>query len=240
MRKSSRHGKRCRPLSCATSFRHQLSALKFAAHYAPFSTLIPISEADALDPTTRRFLAAIEVLTVGQCQYLAKPWRVDHDASRALTQAVAKSKHLHIEVAVAIAALNTIPSRLAGDPGWAAVRTAVHGGRVLSRRAELAKSEVTLLWVPLQAVFPLGALERGGRDKSAGTRVRAAVTKAIETIKPQKATPAPPPRAPAQYGPNSGEVAAFVKAVVELTPIQWLRVLDRRQACSIAGSSWRA
>ena len=213
----------------ALVLRHQLSALKFAAHYAPFSTLIPISEADALDPTTRRFLAAIEVLTVGQCQYLAKPWRVDHDASRALTQAVAKSKHLQIEVAVAIAALNTIPSRLAGDPGWAAVRTAVHGGRVLSRRAELAKSEVTLLWVPLQAVFPLGALERGGRDKSAGTRVRAAVTKAIETIKPQKATPAPPPRAPAQYGPNSGEVAAFVKAVVELTPIQWLRVLDRRQ-----------
>jgi hypothetical protein len=212
----------------ALVLRHQLSALKFAAHYAPFAALIPISEADALDPTTRRFLSGIEGLTSGQCQYLAKPWRLDHDASRALTQAVAKNRHPHIEVAVALAALNTIPSRLAGDAGWAAVRTAVHGGRVLSRRAELAKNEVTLLWAPLQAVFPLGALERGGRDKGAGTRVRAAVTKAIETIKPQKAPPAPP-KAPARYGPNSAEVAAFVKAVVELTPIQWLRVLDRRQ-----------
>jgi hypothetical protein len=213
----------------ALVMRHQLPALKFGAHYAPFAALIPISETDALDPTTRRYLAAIEGLSVGQCQYLAKPWRVDHDASRALTQAVAKSRHSHIEVAVALSALNTIPSRLAGDAGWAAVRTAVHGGRVLSRRAELAKNEVTLLWAPLQAVFPLGALERGSRNKDAGTRVRAAVNKAIETIKPTKATPAPPPRAPAPYGPNSGEVAAFVKAVVELTPIQWLRVLDRRQ-----------
>ena len=59
--------------------------------------------------------------------------------------------------------------------------------------------------------------------------MRAAVTKAIETIKPPKTAPAPPPKAPAPYGPNSGEVAAFLKAVVELTPIQWLRVLDRRQ-----------
>jgi hypothetical protein len=213
----------------ALVMRNQLPALKFGAHYAPFATLIPISEADALDPTTRRYLAAIHELTVGQCQYLAKPWRVDHDVSRALTQAVAKNRHAHIEVAVALAALNTIPPRLAGDAGWAAVRTAVHGGRVLSRRSELAKDEITLLWAPLQAVFPLGALERGSRSKGTSTRVRAAMTKAIETIKPPKATQAPPPRAPAPYGPNSGEVAAFVKGVVDLTPIQWLRVLDRRQ-----------
>jgi hypothetical protein len=209
--------------------RHQLSALKFAAHYAPFAALIPVLEADALDPTTRRFLAAIEGLSADQCEFLSRPWRLDHAASRALQQSVAKSRHLDIEVAVALAALTAIPSHLAGDAGWAAVRTAVHGGRVLSRRAELAREEITVLWAPLQAAIPLGALERGARDKDARTRVRAAVTKAIETIKPPRVAALPPPKASAPYGPNSGEVAAFVKAVVELTPIQWLRVLDRRQ-----------
>src|SRR5258708_38133862 len=36
-------------------------------------------------------------------------------------------------------------------------------------------------------------------------------------------------RADAAYGPNTVEVAAFVKAIPELSAIQWLRVLDRRQ-----------
>jgi hypothetical protein len=208
--------------------RQQLSALKFAAHYAAFAALIPISEPNALDPTTRRFLTAIEGLSAEKCQTLAKPWRIDHDASRALQQAVAKSRHQNIEVAVALAALNAIPAHLAGDAGWAAVRTAVHGGRVLGRRGELAKEELTLLWVPLQAAIPFGSLERGARGEGAGTRVRAVVTNVMESIKPPKPTIVPP-RAPAPFGPNSGEVAVFVKGVVELTPIQWLRVLDRRQ-----------
>src|SRR5439155_479395 len=118
----------------ALVLRHQLSALKFAAHYAPFAALVPVADAEALDPTTRRFLAAIENLTAEQCDVLARPWRLDHDASRALLQAVAKSRQLNIEEAVALAALNAIPAHLTGDAGWAAVRTAVHGGRVLSRR----------------------------------------------------------------------------------------------------------
>ena len=209
--------------------RHQLSALKFAAHYAAFAALIPISQADALDPTSRRFLTAIEGLSAERCQTLAKPWRLDADASRALQQAVAKSRHQNIEVAVALAALNAIPAQLPGDLGWAAVRTAVHGGRVLSRRAELGKEDLTLLWAPLQAAIPFGSLERGARGQGAGTRVRAVVTKAMESIKPARPAPAAPPKASAPFGPNSGEVAAFVKGVVELTPIQWLRVLDRRQ-----------
>ena len=207
--------------------RHQLPALKFAAHYAPFARLIPVSEADALDPTTRRFLAAIEGLSVAQCEMLSKPWRLDHDASRALTQAVAKSRHLNIEEAVALSALSTIPATLSGDAGWAAVRTAVHGARVLSRRSELSSDEVAILWAPLQPAIPLKTLEKGKGHK--GTGVRAAVTKAIETFRPPKVAPVPTPRAPAPYGPNSGEVAAFLRAVLELTPIQWLRVLDRRQ-----------
>jgi hypothetical protein len=209
--------------------RHQLSALKFAAHYAPFAPLISVLEADAFDPTTRRFLTAIEGLTAEQCEFLSRPWRLDHAASRALQQSVAKSRHLNIEVAVALAALTAIPPHVTGDRGWAAVRTAVHGARVLSRRTELAKEEITVLWAPLQAAIPFGSLEKRARDKDAGTRVRAAVTKAIETIKPPRVAPAPALKPSAPYGPNSGEVAAFVKGVVELTPIQWLRVLDRRQ-----------
>ncbi|MDQ6720745.1 MAG: hypothetical protein M3003_08120, partial [Candidatus Dormibacteraeota bacterium] len=210
----------------ALVLRHQLSALKFAAHYAPFANLIPISASDELDPMTRRFLAAVEGLSADQCEILSRPWRLDHGASRALLQAVAKSKHLHIEVAVALAALTAIPAHLAGDAGWAAVRTAVHGGRVLSRRADIASNEVTVLWAPLQAVIPLGSLGRGAVGKGARKRVRGAGTKAIESVKP---APAPPPKASGPYGANSGEVAVFVKGVVELTPIQWLRVLDRRQ-----------
>jgi len=213
----------------ALVLRHQLPALKFAAHYAPFARLIPVSESDALDPTTRRFLAAIEGLSIAHCEILSKPWRLDHDASRALTQAVAKSRHLNIEEAVALSALSTIPATLSGDAGWAAVRTAVHGARVLSRRSELSSDQLAVLWAPLQPAIPFKSLDKGAGRRRAGTTVRAAVTKAIETIKPPKVAPAPAPKAPAPYGPNSGEVAAFLKAVQELTPIQWLRVLDRRQ-----------
>lgn len=213
----------------ALVLRHQMPALKFAAHYAPFAALIPVTAPDALDPITRRYLAAVEGLSAAECELLSKPWRLDHDASRALTQAVAKNRRLSIEETVALSALSTIPATLGGDAGWAAVRTAVHGGRVLSRRSELSSEELTVLWAPLEPAIPYKSLERGAKKTGAGTGVRAAVTKALETIKPAKTVPPPAAKAPAPYGPNSGEVAAFLKAVVELTAIQWLRVLDRRQ-----------
>lgn len=213
----------------ALVLRHQMPALKFAAHYAPFAALIPVTAPDALDPTTRKYLAAVESLSAAECELLSKPWRLDHDASRALTQAVAKNRRLNIEETVALSALSTIPATLGGDAGWAAVRTAVHGGRVLSRRSELSSEELTALWAPLEPAIPYRSLEKVARKTGAGTGVRAAVTKALETIKPAKTVPPPAAKASAPYGPNSGEVAAFLKAVVELTAIQWLRVLDRRQ-----------
>jgi hypothetical protein len=213
----------------ALVLRHQLPALKFAAHYAHFASLIPVFEVDALDPAARRFLAAVEGLSAAQCEMLSKPWRLDHDASRALTQAVAKSKQLKIEEAVALSALSTIPATLSGDAGWAAVRAVVHGARVLSRRSHLSGEEVAVLWAPLEPAIPLRSLDKPGRKAGPRTSMRAVVTKAIETIKPPKVVTSATPKAPAPYGPNSGEVAAFLKAVLELTPIQWLRVLDRRQ-----------
>ena len=215
----------------ALVLRQQLSALKFAAHYAPFATLIPVLGAGALDPATRRFLASLKGLTADQCAILARPWRLEHNTSRALLQAVANSGRLHVEEAVALRALTTIPARLPGDGGWAAVRTAVHGGRVLSRRADLASDEVAVLWAPLQEVIPLESLDKAGGKVGVRTRVRA-VTKRTKPVKPPKVAAAKPQKVAALYGPNSAEVAAFVKAVVELTPIQWLRVLDRRQLVS--------
>ena len=164
----------------ALVLRHQLSALKFAAHYAPFAGLVPVSEADVLGPPTRRLLDAVGTLNATQCEVLAKPWRLEHAVSGALQQAVAKRRHLGGEEAVALAALTSIPPHLPGDAGWAAVRTAVHGARVLSRLTDLSRDEIVALWTPLQAAIPLESIEQSARDKRQRTRVRAAVNKAMD------------------------------------------------------------
>jgi hypothetical protein len=194
----------------ALTMRSQLPALKFAVHYAPFSALIPLAGSDVLEPKTRRLIALLEGLDREKLLGLAKRWRIDAEASRALLQAVARHRHAAGEEAVAVAALTFIPHHLEGDEGWTAVRTAVHGGRVLGALAELAPEEIAELWAPLEPVIPVASL-------------------AVEngTI----AEPEAPKRAvrSAAYGPNHAEVAAFIKGVGELSPIQWLRVLDRRK-----------
>ena len=222
----------------ALVMRQHHSALKFAAHYAPFIALVPVSGFDALDPATMRYLKAVEALTRERCEVLAGRWRLDPDASRALLQVVAKSRYLKGEEAAALLALRTIPTHLTGDLGWAAVRTVVHGGRVLGARSELSKEQIAVLWIPLEPAIPFDSLEEHV-PKPVRARVRAAVARATTAItKPPTSradsTPAPakrtsPPKLAATYGPNSLEVAAFIKGVVELTPIQWLRVLDRRK-----------
>ena len=210
--------------------RHQLSALKFAAHYAPFAALIPASGSDLLDPLTRRFLVELESLSLERCEGLARRWRIEAAISRSLLQAVSKHPEVRSEEAVAIAALIVIPAHLSGDSGWAAVRTAVHGGRVLACAADLSTLELAELWAPLQAVIPFASLTEE-ESQDAAERVKAAVSSAIRTIKsPRKrVAPAVPAKAAAPYGANSAEVGAFIKAVTELTAIQWLRVLDRRK-----------
>ncbi len=222
----------------ALVMRQQLSTLKFAAHYAPFITLIPVSGFDALDPTTMRYLAAVQALTREQCEMFARPWRLDHNASRALLQVVTKHRYLKGEEAAALLGLRTIPAHITGDLGWAAVKTVVHGGRVLASRAELSDEQVAVLWAPLEPAIPLASVVEPAA-KPVRSRVRAAVARATARITTPPApaaaagAPAPPkrvtaPKAPGPYGPNSSEVSNFIKGVVELTPIQWLRVLDRR------------
>jgi hypothetical protein len=217
----------------ALVMRSHMPALKFAAHYAPFATLIPVAGSDVIDPMTRHFLDSLSGLTAAQCEALAKRWRIEPGASRALLQAVTKHPQVKSEEAAAMAALTVIPAHITGDSGWAAVRTAVHGGRVLGCMAELSQHEITELWAPLEEVFPLASLAEGYHQPAA-ERVKDAVSSAIRSIKsPRRRVPAPTlAKAPAPYGVNSAEVAAFIKGVAELTPIQWLRVLDRRKLVS--------
>lgn len=216
----------------ALVMRSHLPALKFAAHYVPFAAFIPVSGDDVLDPRSRRFVAALETLTKEQCEALSHRWRIDPAASRALLQAVTKNRLVKSEEVAAMSALTVIPTHLTGDPGWSAVRTAVHGGRVLGSLGDLSQQEITELWVPLQRAIPFESLE-AIEEAPAVERVRAAVSGAIKSIKgtrgPARLPATPAARAPAPYGSNSGEVAAFIKSVAEMTPIQWLRVLDRRK-----------
>ena len=213
--------------------RSQLPALKFAVNYAPFATLVPLSGSDVLDPRTRRYIAALEQLPKEQLQMFARRWRISPGTSSALLQAVAKNREAKSEEAVALAALGMIPNHLSGDEGWAAVRTAVHGGRVLGAFGGLTATEITELWSPIEPVIPLPSLDEIAQEAPAAERVVTAVNNAIKTItRPPRSRAAVAPaiaRGAAPYGPNHSEVAAFIKGVTDLSPIQWLRVLDRRK-----------
>lgn len=215
----------------AVVMRSQLPALKFAVHYAPFAALIPVAGADVLDPRTRRLVDMLDDLTDSQVAGLATRWRIEHGASRALLQAVAKNRTVKSEEAVALAALTRLPQRLGGDEGWAAVRTLVHGGRVLGAVDDLSEAEIAELWAPLEPAIPYTSLNED-KPVPAAERVRAAVTNAIGTItRPPRSRGASSMavKPAAAYGPNHTEVANFIKGLGELSPIQWLRILDRRK-----------
>jgi hypothetical protein len=214
----------------AVVMRSQLPALKFGVHYAPFAALIPLAGSDVLDPMTRRFIARLQDVTKEQLTSLAQRWRIEPTASRALLQAVAKNRQVKSEEAVALAALGLVPNHVTGDEGWSAIRTVVHGGRVLGAIEDLTEQEIAELWAPLEGVIPRASLSEV-ESVPAVERVRAAVDGALKSItRPPRARVVPSrPAEPAIYGPNHAEVAAFIKGVGELSPIQWLRVLDRRK-----------
>jgi hypothetical protein len=219
----------------AVVMRSQLPALKFAVHYSPFATLIPLSGSDVLDPRTRRLQARLQQMSREQLEVLARRWRIEPAASRALLQAVAKNPHVKSEEAVALCALAYVPNLLSGDVGWSAVRTLVHGGRVLGALPNLSAQEIGQLWAPLEPVVPLASLDEVD-ERPAAQRVRAAVDTAIKSFtRPPKSRAVAAPsvaKAATPYGPNHAEVAGFIKQVVELSAIQWLRVLDRRKLVS--------
>ncbi len=211
--------------------RRQLSALTFAAHYAPFASVIPPVPAGELPPIVERFANALKWLSAPQWESLSRQWSLDRESSAILLQAALKSRARESEEAVAIAAIAVAPKHIAGDAGWAAVKTAVHGGRVLSSMNELTAEQLQVLWAPLEAAVALRSLtDAPVSEKPSRARVKKAPPPEAEPLKAVEKKPAlARPRAEAAYGPNTAEVAAFVKALPELSAIQWLRVLDRRQ-----------
>ena len=199
----------------ALSRRRQLSALTFAAHYAPFADVIA-ARAPERAPDLHRFIRRLKALGPEQWQALARPWALEREASTILLQAAARSGTREAEEAAALAAIALVPRHVSGDGGWAAVKTVAHGARVLACRAELPAGQVSDLWSPLEDAIPLGSLEE----------TAPAPREPKPKAEPKKRVAA---RRGPLYGENHAEVAAFVKTVLALTPIQWLRVLDRRQ-----------
>jgi hypothetical protein len=197
----------------ALARRRQLSPLTFAAHYVSFATVIPPAATD-VPPSVDLFIKALRWLGDMQWQALARPWTLEREAAVALMQAAIKSKTREAEEAAAFAAFAVAHKHLSGDTGWAAVKTAVHGGRVLSCRTELTAEQLSVLWAPLEEAIALRSLD----DRPAPARVSAPAPKKKAVSK----------RGPL-YGPNTAEVTALIKLVPTLTAIQWLRIIDRRQ-----------
>lgn len=198
--------------------RPQLAALTFAAHYAPFALVIPPERPDEVPAIVQLYANAMKWLSASQWESLGRPWSLDRESSSALLQASLKSKARDAEEYVGLAAIALAAKHVSGDGGWAAVKTAVHGARVLASMGELTAEQRVTLWAPLEDAIALRSLtEAPTSQKPAKTEKKSRA--------PKKASA---PRGPA-YGPNSAEVTTFVKAIPELTAIQWLRVLDRRQ-----------
>jgi len=138
--------------------RHQLPAIKFAASYAPFASAIPVTNPRALGAMVSRYVTAVGRLGASHCALLARPAQVDDELSSVLSRAVADGSSRAGEEAAALAAVVTVPMRLAGTGGWAAVKMAAFGGRVIAARTRLTGEQLDALWQPIQAAIPLASL----------------------------------------------------------------------------------
>ena len=64
-----------------------------------------------------------------------------------------------------LAAVVTVPMRLAGGGGWAAVKTAAFGGRVIAARTKVTAEQLEELWAPIQAAIPLASLNPPAKSR---------------------------------------------------------------------------
>ena len=112
-----------------------------------------------------RYVTAVGRLGSSQCAALAKPWQLGDELSSALSRAVADGGARSGEEAAALAAVVTVPMRLAGGGGWAAVKTAAFGGRVIAVRTRLTPEQLEGLWEPIQPAIPLSSLSAAARAK---------------------------------------------------------------------------
>jgi len=145
--------------------RHHLTPIKFAASYAPFASAIPVTNPRALGAMVSRYVTAVGRLGASQCAALAEPWQVDEAHSSALSRAVADGVTRPGEEAAALAAVVTVPMRLAGSGGWAAVKTVAFGGRVIAARGRLTAEQLEALWQPIQPAIPLVSLHAPAKAK---------------------------------------------------------------------------
>jgi hypothetical protein len=112
-----------------------------------------------------RYVTALGRLGASQCAVLAQPWEVDQEILSVLSKAIADGNARSAEEAAALAAVVTVPMRLAGSKGWAAVKTAAFGGRVIASRARLEPSQLGELWKPIQPAIPLSSLSAPARSQ---------------------------------------------------------------------------
>jgi hypothetical protein len=145
--------------------RQHLTPIKFAASYAPFASAIPVTNPRALGAMVSRYVTAVGRLGTSQCALLAQPWQTDDDLSNVLSKAMADGSARPAEEAAALVAVVTVPMRLAGSNGWAAVKTAAFGGRVIASRAKLTTDQLDALWKPLHGAIPLASLGAPLRSK---------------------------------------------------------------------------
>jgi hypothetical protein len=138
--------------------RHQLPPIKFAASYAPFASAIPVTNPRSLGAMVSRYVTAVGRLGASQCAQLARSWQMDDDLSGVLARAIADGASRAGEEAAALAAVVTVPMRLAGTGGWAAVKTAAFGGKVIAARTRLTTEQLERLWEPIQGAIPLASL----------------------------------------------------------------------------------
>ena len=144
--------------------RHHLTPIKFAASYAPFGSAIPVTSPRGLGATVSRYVTAVGRLGTSQCAVLAQSWQVDEQASDALSKATLDGSTRRAEEAAALAAVVTVPMRMSGSAGWAAVKTAAFGGRVIASRPRLTQEQLEALWKPIQPAIPLASL--GAQSKT--------------------------------------------------------------------------
>jgi hypothetical protein len=138
--------------------RHHLTPIKFAASYAPFASAIPTTSARPRGAMVLRYVTAIGRLGASQCEALAKPWQLADEVSNALSRVMKDGSARPAEEAAALAAVVTVPMRLTGSAGWAAVKTAAFGGRVIASRTRLTAEQIEALWKPIQPAIPLASL----------------------------------------------------------------------------------
>src|SRR5258708_5765096 len=138
--------------------RPHLTPIKFAASYAPFASAIPVTSPRALGAMVSRYVTALGRLGAAQCTVLAKQSEVDQDAASALSKATVDGSARSAEEAAALAAVVSVPMRVAGSVGWAAVKTAAYGGKVIASRARLTQEQLEALWKPIEPAVPLASL----------------------------------------------------------------------------------